>query len=99
MPAVQFRVEPVAVQGQYAVGEIVDALHRLDADPSVDVIVIARGGGSIEDLLPFSDETLIRAVSAAKSPVVSAIGHEQDTPLLDLVADVRASTPMTLRGA
>src|SRR5216684_5066694 len=92
-PAVQFRVEPVAVQGSYAVGEIVDALHRLDADPSVDVIVIARGGGSIEDLLPFSDETLIRAVAAAKSPVVSAIGHEQDTPLLDLVADVRASTP------
>ena len=92
-PAVQFRVEPVAVQGPYAVGEIVDALHRLDADPSVDVIVIARGGGSIEDLLPFSDETLIRAVAAAKSPVVSAIGHEQDTPLLDLVADVRASTP------
>jgi exodeoxyribonuclease VII large subunit len=75
------------------VGEIVDALHRLDADPSVDVIVIARGGGSIEDLLPFSDETLIREVAAAKSPVVSAIGHEQDTPLLDLVADVRASTP------
>ncbi|MCW2910654.1 MAG: exodeoxyribonuclease large subunit [Actinomycetia bacterium] len=92
-PAVQFRVEPVAVQGQYAVGEVVDALHRLDADPSVDVIVIARGGGSIEDLLPFSDEDLIRAVAAAKSPVVSAIGHEQDTPLLDLVADVRASTP------
>ena len=92
-PAVQFRVEAVAVQGSYAVGEIVDALHRLDADPSVDVIVIARGGGSIEDLLPFSDETLIRAVAAAKSPVVSAIGHEQDTPLLDLVADVRASTP------
>ena len=71
----------------------VNALHRLDADPAVDVIVIARGGGSIEDLLPFSDETLIRAVAAAKSPVVSAIGHEQDTPLLDLVADVRASTP------
>jgi exodeoxyribonuclease VII large subunit len=71
----------------------VDALHRLDADPSVDVIIITRGGGSIEDLLPFSDETLIRAVAAAKSPVVSAIGHEQDTPLLDLVADVRASTP------
>ena len=92
-PAVQFRVEPVAVQGPYAVGEIVDALHRLDADPTVDVIVIARGGGSIEDLLPFSDETLIRAVAAARSPVVSAIGHEQDTPLLDLVADVRASTP------
>ncbi|HUY50950.1 MAG TPA: exodeoxyribonuclease VII large subunit [Streptosporangiaceae bacterium] len=92
-PAVRFRVEQVAVQGTYAVTEVVDALQRLDADPSVDVIVIARGGGSIEDLLPFSDETLIRAVATAKVPVVSAIGHEQDTPLLDLVADVRASTP------
>jgi exodeoxyribonuclease VII large subunit len=92
-PAVQFRVEPVAVQGPYAVTEVIDALQRLDADPSVDVIVIARGGGSIEDLLPFSDEELIRAVAAAKVPVISAIGHEQDTPLLDLVADVRASTP------
>ena len=92
-PAVQFRVEQVAVQGQYAVTEVVDALHRLDADPSVDVIIIARGGGSIEDLLPFSDETLIRAVAEARTPVVSAIGHEQDSPLLDLVADVRASTP------
>jgi exodeoxyribonuclease VII large subunit len=92
-PAVQFRVEQVAVQGPYAVAEVVNALQRLDADPSVDVIVITRGGGSIEDLLPFSDEELIRAVAAAKVPVVSAIGHEQDTPLLDLVADVRASTP------
>jgi exodeoxyribonuclease VII large subunit len=92
-PAVQFRVEEVAVQGPYAVTEIVAALQRLSADPSVDVIIIARGGGSIEDLLPFSDETLLREVSAAKVPVVSAIGHEQDTPLLDLVADVRASTP------
>ncbi len=92
-PAVQFRVEQVAVQGPYAVPEVVDALHRLDADPSVDVIVIARGGGSIEDLLPFSDETLLRAVAEVHTPVVSAIGHEQDSPLLDLVADVRASTP------
>jgi exodeoxyribonuclease VII large subunit len=92
-PAVQFRVEEVAVQGPYAVTEIVAALQRLSADPSVDVIIIARGGGSIEDLLPFSDETLLREVAAAKVPVVSAIGHEQDTPLLDLVADVRASTP------
>jgi exodeoxyribonuclease VII large subunit len=92
-PAVQFRVEQVAVQGPYAVTEVVDALHRLDADPAVDVIVIARGGGSIEDLLAFSDETLIRAVADARTPVVSAIGHEQDSPLLDLVADVRASTP------
>jgi len=91
--AVQFRVEQVAVQGPYAVTEVVDALSRLNADPSVDVIIIARGGGSIEDLLPFSDETLVRAVAAATVPVVSAIGHEQDSPLLDLVADVRASTP------
>ena len=68
-------------------------LADLDANPEVDVIVIARGGGSLEDLLPFSDESLIRAVAAARTPVVSAIGHEQDSPLLDLVADVRASTP------
>jgi exodeoxyribonuclease VII large subunit len=72
---------------------VIDALHRLDADPEVDVIVITRGGGSLEDLLPFSDETLIRAVAACRTPVVSAIGHEQDTPLLDYVADLRASTP------
>jgi exodeoxyribonuclease VII large subunit len=92
-PAVRFRVEEVAVQGPYAVAEVTDALHRLDADRSVQVIVIARGGGSVEDLLPFSDESLIRAVAACQTPVVSAIGHEQDIPLLDLVADVRASTP------
>jgi exodeoxyribonuclease VII large subunit len=92
-PAVRFRVEPVAVQGPYAVAEVTDALHRLDFDPAVEVIIIARGGGSIEDLLPFSDESLIRAVAACRTPVVSAIGHEQDTPLLDLAADVRASTP------
>ncbi|MBO4275855.1 exodeoxyribonuclease VII large subunit, partial [Microbispora triticiradicis] len=92
-PAVRFRVEQVAVQGPYAVGEVTEALRRLDADPEVDVIVIARGGGSLEDLLPFSDESLVRAVAACRTPVVSAIGHEQDSPLLDLVADVRASTP------
>jgi exodeoxyribonuclease VII large subunit len=92
-PAVRFRVEQVAVQGSYAAAEVTDALRRLDADPEVDVIVIARGGGSLEDLLPFSDEDLIRAVAACRTPVVSAIGHEQDTPLLDYVADVRASTP------
>lgn len=92
-PAVRFRVEEVAVQGPYAVTEVMDALRRLDADPEVDVIVVARGGGSIEDLLPFSDEALVRAVAACRTPVVSAIGHEQDAPLLDLVADVRASTP------
>ncbi|PRY01921.1 exodeoxyribonuclease VII large subunit [Allonocardiopsis opalescens] len=92
-PAVRFRVEQVAVQGDRAVGQVLAALRELDADPAVDVIVIARGGGSIEDLLPFSDEALVRAVAACRTPVVSAIGHEQDSPLLDLVADVRASTP------
>jgi exodeoxyribonuclease VII large subunit len=92
-PAVRFKVENTAVQGTYAAGEVIDALARLDADPDVEVIVIARGGGSLEDLLAFSDEALVRAVAAARTPVVSAIGHEQDTPLLDYVADVRASTP------
>jgi exodeoxyribonuclease VII large subunit len=92
-PAVRFRVEGVPVQGPTAVPAIVDALHRLDHDRSVDVIVVARGGGSVEDLLPFSDEALIRAVAALRTPVVSAIGHEPDSPLLDLVADLRCSTP------
>ena len=92
-PAVRFKVEAVAVQGPYAVGEVTEALRKLDADREIDVIVIARGGGSMEDLLPFSDESLVRAVSACRTPVVSAIGHEQDHPLVDLVADVRASTP------
>jgi exodeoxyribonuclease VII large subunit len=92
-PAVRFKVEPVAVQGPYAVTEVTEALRAFDADGEIDVIVIARGGGSMEDLLPFSDEGLVRAVAACRTPVVSAIGHEQDNPLLDLVADVRASTP------
>jgi exodeoxyribonuclease VII large subunit len=92
-PAVRFRVMQVAVQGPYAVTEITEALRDLDADPDVEVIIVTRGGGSIEDLLPFSDESLIRAVAACTTPVVSAIGHEQDTPILDHVADVRASTP------
>jgi exodeoxyribonuclease VII large subunit len=92
-PAVAFRVEYASVQGPSAAGEVMTALRRLDADESVEVIVIARGGGSLEDLLPFSDEGLIRAVSQARTPVVSAIGHEPDSPLLDLVADLRASTP------
>ncbi|MGE5764430.1 MAG: exodeoxyribonuclease VII large subunit [Mycobacterium leprae] len=92
-PAVRFRVENVAVQGAFAVTEVCAALDRLDLDPDVDVIVVTRGGGSVEDLLPFSDEALVRRAAAARTPVVSAIGHEQDTPLLDLVADVRASTP------
>jgi exodeoxyribonuclease VII large subunit len=92
-PAVRFRVEQTAVQGTYAAEEIIEALRRLDGAPGVDVIIIARGGGSLEDLLPFSDESLIRAVAACRTPVVSAIGHEQDTPLLDHVADLRAATP------
>ncbi|MBD0292246.1 MAG: exodeoxyribonuclease VII large subunit [Jiangellaceae bacterium] len=92
-PGVRFRVLEVAVQGPSAVLQVVDALRTLDRDAEVDVIVIARGGGSVEDLLPFSDETLVRAVAAARTPVVSAIGHESDVPLVDLVADVRASTP------
>jgi len=92
-PAVQFRVVNVAVQGPNAVPEIVNALKVLDADPSIDVVVLARGGGGIEDLLPFSDEALCRAVFACRTPVVSAIGHETDAPLVDFVADVRASTP------
>jgi exodeoxyribonuclease VII large subunit len=92
-PAVEFRVVHTAVQGPNAAGEVMAALGRLDRDDQVDVIVIARGGGSVEDLLPFSDEGLLRAVFAATTPVVSAIGHEPDSPLLDLVADRRAATP------
>lgn len=91
--AVQFRIENVAVQGPYAVTEIIGALQRLDAQPDVDVIVIARGGGSVEDLLPFSDEALVRAVVACRVPVVTAVGHETDVPLVDHAADRRASTP------
>jgi len=92
-PSVDFRVINVAVQGPTAVPQILDALKVLDNDDTIDVIVIARGGGSVEDLLPFSDEALCRAVFAARTPVVSAIGHETDAPLIDYVADLRASTP------
>ena len=92
-PGVVLRVEAVPVQGPSAVTEVRAALARLERDPEVDVVVVARGGGSVEDLLPFSDESLCRAVAAMRTPVVSAVGHESDTPLLDLVADVRASTP------
>ena len=92
-PAVEFRVINVAVQGPTAVPQIIDALKVLDNDDTVDLIVLARGGGSVEDLLPFSDEALCRAVFAARTPVVSAIGHETDVPLVDYVADLRASTP------
>jgi exodeoxyribonuclease VII large subunit len=93
LPGARFRLENVAMQGANAVTEVVEALQRLDRDPEVDIVVIARGGGSVEDLLAFSNETLVRAVAAARTPVVSAIGHETDRPLLDLVADVAASTP------
>ena len=92
-PQVAFRTIHAAVQGDRSVGEIIAALETLDADPGVDVIVIARGGGDPQTLLGFSDERLLRAVAAASTPVVSAIGHENDRPLLDEVADVRASTP------
>ncbi len=92
-PAVRFAIRNTAVQGVNAVAQIVEALRELDADPEVDVIVIARGGGSVEDLLPFSDETLCREIAACTTPVVSAVGHEPDNPLCDLVADLRAATP------
>lgn len=92
-PAVRFSVRHTVVQGPNAVPQIVEALRGLDADPAVDVIVLARGGGSVEDLLPFSDETLCREIARCTTPVVSAIGHEPDNPLCDLVADVRAATP------
>ena len=92
-PAVQFEIRTVSVQGPNTVPEVSAALRELDADRSVDVIVITRGGGSFEDLLPFSNEALVRAVAEAFTPVVSAIGHDVDTPLLDFVADLRASTP------
>lgn len=92
-PAVQFRVINTAVQGANTVPEVISALQELDADAQIDVIIIARGGGSVEDLLPFSEEALQRAVVAASTPVVSAIGHEPDSPVLDNVADLRAATP------
>jgi exodeoxyribonuclease VII large subunit len=90
---VRFETREVAVQGADAVIQVSAALRELDADPEVDVIIITRGGGSFEDLLPFSDEGLVRLAASCSKPIVSAIGHEQDTPLLDLVADLRASTP------
>ncbi|WGW10650.1 exodeoxyribonuclease VII large subunit [Saxibacter everestensis] len=92
-PAVEFEVREVAVQGPEAVPQVTKALAELDAMPAIDVIVIARGGGSMEDLLPFSNETMVRAAAAAVTPLISAIGHEADRPLLDEVADFRASTP------
>ncbi|MEL0291543.1 MAG: exodeoxyribonuclease VII large subunit [Aquiluna sp.] len=92
-PEVQFEVINTLVQGDKAPAEIIMAMQQLDQMPEVEIIIIARGGGSFQDLLPFSDERLVRAAAALSKPVVSAIGHENDSPLLDLVADLRASTP------
>ena len=92
-PSVIFEIREVTVQGAAAVTEVSAALSELEADPDVEVIVITRGGGSFEDLLPFSDEGLVRLAASCVTPIVSAIGHEKDSPLLDLVADFRASTP------
>lgn len=92
-PAVNFRVVHATVQGDRTVPEVISAIKRLDADPEVDVIIVARGGGDFQNLLGFSDERLVRAAAAASTPLVSAIGHEADRPLLDDVADLRASTP------
>ena len=92
-PGVVFRTRYAAMQGVNAVREVIEAIEGLDRDPAVEVIVVARGGGSVEDLLPFSDEALVRTVHRITTPLVSAIGHEPDSPILDLVADVRASTP------
>jgi exodeoxyribonuclease VII large subunit len=92
-PSVQFEIREVAVANAAAVSEVSAALLELEADPRVDVIIITRGGGSFEDLLPFSDESLLRLVASCQTPIISAIGHEKDSPLLDLVADWRASTP------
>jgi exodeoxyribonuclease VII large subunit len=92
-PSVQFEIREVTVQGAAAVSEVSDALGELEANKDVEVIIITRGGGSFEDLLPFSDESLVRLAASCTTPIVSAIGHEKDSPLLDLVADYRASTP------
>ena len=92
-PEVRFKVQHTPVQGDKAAPEIIKAIELLDADPEVDVIVLARGGGSFQDLLVLSDEKVVRAVANCKTPIVSAIGHENDRPLTDEVADVRASTP------
>jgi exodeoxyribonuclease VII large subunit len=92
-PAVEFEIREVTVAGARAVIEVSAALRELEDDSEVDVIIITRGGGDFEDLLPFSDESLVRLAASCQTPIVSAIGHEKDSPLLDLVADYRASTP------
>jgi len=92
-PAARIVVAETYVQGPFAATAMIDALRGVCAAPDVDVVVLARGGGSFEDLLPFSDERLVRAIATCPVPVVSAVGHEQDMPLCDLAADARASTP------
>ena len=92
-PGVQFKIHYSAVQGDRAAAEVTAGIVALDADPEVDVIIVARGGGDFQNLLPFSDESVVRAAANAQTPIVSAIGHEADRPLLDEVADLRASTP------
>jgi exodeoxyribonuclease VII large subunit len=92
-PSARVVVAETLVQGQRAAAAMVEALTAICAEPEVDVVVLARGGGSFEDLLPFSDERLVRAIAGCPVPVVTAVGHEQDTPLCDLAADRRASTP------
>ncbi|MGD9606710.1 MAG: exodeoxyribonuclease VII large subunit [Leucobacter sp.] len=92
-PGVRFEIRYAAVQGDRAAAEVAAGIEALDADPAVDVIIVARGGGDFQNLLPFSDERVVRAAAAASTPLISAIGHEADRPLLDEVADLRASTP------
>ncbi|MBP1325744.1 exodeoxyribonuclease VII large subunit [Leucobacter exalbidus] len=92
-PGVKFKIHYAAVQGDRAAGEVTAGIEALDRDPEVDVIIVARGGGDFQNLLPFSDERVVRAAAAATTPLISAIGHEADRPLLDDIADLRASTP------
>jgi len=92
-PGVRFKIRHVLVQGEQSPPQVVAAIEQLDLDPEVDVIVVARGGGSFQDLLGFSDERVVRTAAACQTPLVSAIGHENDHPILDDVADLRASTP------
>ena len=92
-PVVDFKVTHVHVQGEQCPSDVIKAIAQMDADPDVDVIIVARGGGAFEDLIGFSDEGVVRAAAAAHTPLISAIGHEDDWTLLDLVADLRASTP------
>ena len=92
-PLVELMLAPTAVQGESAAPAIVDALQALDTEPDIDVVIMARGGGSLEDLWAFNEEAVARAVFASKAPVISAVGHETDVTIADLVADLRAPTP------